>query len=109
MTFGTTASFLAVSACLAVAPLIGRTAECTDRQCTCFGDDDCAALFQSGQCMPGSEVKSTTEMASLCSLEARQVVLGSCRQLPARRNIAISADDGNHLVVFPHLSKGCGG
>ena len=109
MTFGTTAGFLVALICLAAAPLVGWTAECTDRQCSCFGHDDCTALFQSGQCMPGSEVKSSAEMASLCSLEAKEVVLGSCRQVSARRNIAISADDRNHRVAFPHLSKGCGG
>ena len=109
MTFGTTAGILTALICLAAAPLVGWTAECTDRQCSCFGDDDCTALFQSGQCMAGTEVKSTTEMASLCGLEAKQIVLGSCRQAPIRGNVTISADENEHLAAFPHLSKGCGG
>jgi hypothetical protein len=109
MTFGTAAGILTTSICLAAAPLVGWTAECTDRQCSCFGDDDCTALFQSGQCIAGTEVKSSTEMATLCSLETRQVVLGSCRQAPMRGNLTISADNSNHPLAFPHLSKSCGG
>ena len=109
MLFGTTAGILTALIGLAAAPLVGWTAECTDRQCSCFGDDDCTALFQSGQCMAGTEVKSTTEMASLCGLEAKQIVLGSCRQVPMRGNVTISVDESTHLVAFPHLSKDCGG
>src|SRR5689334_21796635 len=109
MTFGTTAGILIASICLAAAPLVGWTAECTDRQCTCFGDDDCTVLFQSGRCIDGTEVRSSTEMASLCGLEAKQVVLGSCRQEPMRGNVTISADESKHLAEFPHLSKDCGG
>jgi hypothetical protein len=109
MTLGTAAGMLMASIGLAAAPLVGWAAECTDRQCSCFGDDDCAALFQSGQCVDGTAVRSMTEMASLCSLEARQIVLGSCRQVPSRRNIAISARGGERPLAFPHLSKGCGG
>jgi hypothetical protein len=41
MTFGTAAGMLTASIFLAVAPFVGRAAECTARQCTCFGDDDC--------------------------------------------------------------------
>jgi hypothetical protein len=111
MTFGTTAGMLTASIIiyLAVGPLVGWTAECTARQCTCFGDDDCAALFESGQCVADTEVKSTTEMLSLCGVEAKRVVLGSCQQVPSFRNITISANKGGSLVAFPHLSKNCGG
>lgn len=109
MAHGTTAGMLIASMCLAAAPLVGWTAECTDRQCSCFGVEDCTALFQSGQCLDGTEVRSMTEMASLCSLEAKQIVLGSCRQVPSRRNIAISARKSEQPLAFPHVSKSCGG
>jgi hypothetical protein len=109
MTHGTTAGMLIASMYLAAAPLVGWTAECTDRQCSCFGDDDCTALFQSGQCLDGTEVRSVTEMASLCSLETKQIVLGSCRQVSSRGNIAISARESEQPLAFPHLSKSCGG
>ena len=108
MTIGTTASIIAASICLAATVPAAWTAECTGGRCSCFGEDDCAALFQSGQCAADSEVKSTMEIAPLCALEAKPVVLGSCRQAPRLRNVVISADDGRQ-VVFPHLSKGCGG
>jgi hypothetical protein len=109
MTFGTTASMLTASIYLAVAPLIGWAAECTARQCSCFGDDDCSALFDSGQCIAGTEVRSATEMVSLCSVETKRIVLGSCQQVPALRNISISAHKNESLLQFPHLSKSCGG
>jgi hypothetical protein len=109
MTRGTAAGILTISICLAVAPLVGWTAECTDSQCSCFGDDDCTALFDSGQCIDDTEVKSTTEMVSLCGVETKRIVLGSCRQVPSLRNIAISAHRGESLVAFPHISKACGG
>ena len=109
MTFRTTASTLTVSVCLAAAPHLGWPAECTDRWCSCFGDDDCAALFESGQCAVGTEVKSMMEMETLCSLETQQFVLGRCQQAPPRRNVVISAGDNAHSAEFPHLSKSCGG
>ena len=109
MIFGTTAGVLAVSICLAAAPLVGWAAECTARQCSCFGDDDCTALFDSGQCQADTEVKSATEMVSLCGVETKRIVLGSCQQVPSFRNIAIPAHKNESLVAFPHLSKSCGG
>jgi hypothetical protein len=109
MTFGTTAGMLTASICFVAAPLVGWAAECTDRWCSCFGDDDCAALFQSDQCIDGTEVKSSTEMATLCSLETKTIVLGSCRQAPLRGNVTIWPDERKHVAAFPHLSKSCGG
>lgn len=109
MTFGTTAGMLTASICLVAAPLAGRAAECTDRWCSCFGDDDCAALFQSDQCMDGTQVKSSTEMATLCSLETRTIVLGGCRQAPMRGNVAIWPDESKPVAALPHVSKSCGG
>ena len=108
MTIGATAGIIAAAICLAAMASDAWPAECTDGRCSCFGDDDCTALFQSGQCATGTEVKSSTEMASLCTLEVKPVVLGSCRQAPRLRNVVIAADDGRQ-VVLPHLSKGCGG
>ena len=108
MTLGTAASIIAASICLAGLPRAGWTAECTGGRCSCYGDADCTALFESGQCVAGTDVKSATEMASLCSLEARQIVLGSCQQAPSLRNVVISTDESKRLV-FPHLSKDCGG
>lgn len=109
MTLGTTAGILAASLCLAAAPLAGWAAECTDRKCSCFGDEDCLALFDSGQCQVGTEVKSTTEMVSLCGVETKRIVLGSCQQAPSFRNTDISAHAGEAVPKFPHLSKSCGG
>ena len=109
MIFGTTAGVLTASIFFAAAPLVGWTAECTHRQCSCFGDDDCTTLFQSGQCIDGTEVRSMTEMISLCGIEAKQIVLGSCQQLQMRGNVTIAAGESNRFVVFPNLSKSCGG
>jgi hypothetical protein len=109
MMHGTTAGLLIASLYLAAAPPAGWAAECTAGQCSCFGDDDCSALFESGQCLDGTQVRSMTEMASLCSLEAKQIVLGSCRQVPSRRDIAIAARTSERPLAFPHLSKNCGG
>ena len=109
MVFGTTAGMLTASIYLVAAPLVGWTAECTDRWCSCFGDDDCAALFQSDQCIDGTQVKSSTEMVTLCSLETKTIVLGSCRQAPLHGNVTIWPDEAKHVAAFPHLSKSCGG
>lgn len=109
MTFGTAAGMLTASLYFVGAPLVGWAAECTDRWCSCFGEDDCAALFRSDQCMEGTQVKSSTEMATLCSLETKTIVLGSCRQAPLRGNVTIWPDESKHATAFPHLSKSCGG
>jgi hypothetical protein len=109
MRFGTTAGMLTASIYLAVAPLVGWAAECTARQCSCFGDDDCSALFDSGQCIAGTEVRSATEMVSLCSVETKRIVLGSCQQVPSHRNVAIAARKNESQLAFPHLSRSCGG
>jgi hypothetical protein len=109
MTLGTTAGMLAASIYLTAAPLVGQAAECTARQCSCFGEDDCTALFQSSQCIEDTEVKSRTEMVSLCGVETKEIVLGRCQQVPSLRNIAIPVQKNGSLLAFPHLSKSCGG
>jgi len=109
MTFRTAAAVVAAGLCLSALPLAGRAAECTDGRCRCFGEDDCAALFDSGQCQMGSEVKGTTEALSLCTLQTKKTTLGHCQQIATGRDLLIVSGDGEELVALPHVAKDCGG
>jgi len=109
MTFRTAAAVAAAWLCLSAVPLAGRAAECTDGRCRCFGESDCAALFDSGQCQMGSEVKRTTESLSLCTLQTKKTTLGHCQQIASGRDLLIMSGDAEEIAAFPHVAKSCGG
>lgn len=109
MTFRMAAAIVAAWLCLAGAPPAGWAAECTDGRCLCFGEDDCAALFESGQCQMGSEVKRTTESLSLCTLQTKKTTLGHCQQIASGRDLLIMSGDAEEVAAFPHVAKSCGG
>jgi hypothetical protein len=104
-----TASNIAALLFLTASPLASWAAECTDRQCQCFGESDCAILFHSGQCQAGTEVKRTTESVSLCTLETKKITVGQCQQVSAGRDVLILNGESNRTAELPHISKSCGG